>query len=94
MIDNNEVTLRSKSEEERKERLNNPMTDEVEMAIDKLRNNRAAGPNNIQAACIKFGKLILLNALRKVIRKVRRTEKIPEVREEGIICPVHKKATH
>ena len=55
------------------------------MAIDKL-GNSAAGPNNIQAACIKFGKPILLNVLRKVIRKVCRTEKIPEVREEGIIC--------
>ena len=70
------------------------MTDEVEVATDKLRNNRTAGPNNIQAACIKLGKPTLLNALRKVIRKVRRTEKRPEVRKEGIICPVHKKATN
>jgi hypothetical protein len=64
------------------------------MAIDKLRNNRAAGPNNIQAALIKFWKPVPLNALRKVTRKICRTEKIPEVREEGIICPVYKKATH
>jgi hypothetical protein len=64
------------------------------MAIDKLRNNGAAGQNNIQAARIKFGYPILLNALPKVIRKVCRTEKIPEVREEGIICPAHKKAAH
>ena len=61
------------------------------MAIDKLRNNRAAGPDNIQTAFIRFDKPTLLNAQRKVIRKVCRTEKIPEVREEGIICPVHKK---
>jgi hypothetical protein len=64
------------------------------VATDKLINNRAAGPNSIQAACIKLGEPTLLNALRKVIRKVCRTEKIPEVREEGIICPVHKKATN
>jgi len=48
------------------------------MAIDKLRNNRAPGPDNLQAEFIKFGKPILLNTLQLVMYKVWTTEKIPE----------------
>jgi hypothetical protein len=48
------------------------------MAVDKLRNNRAAGPDNIQAQFIKFGKPILLNTLQLVMHKVWTTEKMPE----------------
>jgi hypothetical protein len=51
------------------------MVDEVEMAADKLRNNRAVGPDNIQSEFIKFGKPILLNALHKIIQKVWTIEK-------------------
>jgi hypothetical protein len=48
------------------------------MAIDKLRNNRAAGPDIIQAELIKLGNPILLNTLQLVMHKVWTTEKIPE----------------
>lgn len=78
---NEEGILREKSEEEedeRKESLNSPSISEVEMAIDKLRNNRAPGPDNLQAEFIKFGKPILLNTLQLVMYKVWTTEKIPE----------------
>jgi hypothetical protein len=49
------------------------------MAIDKLRNNRAAGPDNIQVEFVKFGKPILLNTLQLVMHKVWTTEKIRDV---------------
>jgi hypothetical protein len=48
------------------------------MAIGKLRNNRAAGLDNIQVEFIKFGKPILFNTLQLVMHKVWTTEKIPE----------------
>jgi hypothetical protein len=48
------------------------------MAIGELRNNRAAGPGNIQAEFIKFGKPILLNTLQLFMHEVWTTEKIPE----------------
>ena len=76
MMVNSEGVLReTPEEEERKERLNSPMVGEVEMAIDKLINNRAAGPDDIQAEFIKFGKPILPNTLQQAIHKVWTTEK-------------------
>jgi hypothetical protein len=48
------------------------------MAIVKLRNNKATGPDNIQAEFIEFGKPILLNTLQLAMHKVWTTEKVPE----------------
>jgi sorting nexin-29 len=54
------------------------------MAVDQLRNNRAVGPNNIQAACIKFGKPILLNALRGVQSTQNRKNKRGKGRRHNV----------
>jgi hypothetical protein len=70
------------------------MEDEVQMAADKLRNNRTVGPDNIQSEFIKSGKPILLNELHKVIQKVWTIEKNTRGmtrRYHLSICPGHKK---
>jgi hypothetical protein len=86
-IDNSEEgMLRGISEEERKERLNTPTIGEIEMPIDKLRNNRSAGPDNKQTKVIEFGKPILFNTLQQAIHEVWTTEKIQEEWEQGMIC--------
>jgi hypothetical protein len=73
------------------EGINLPTVEEMEEAIDKLKNNKAPGSDNINADLIKSSKPVLINILHKIIQKVWETESIPQEREEGLICPIHKK---
>jgi hypothetical protein len=66
------------------------MVDEVEMAADKLRNNRAVGPDNVQSEFIKLGGSILHNELLKVIQKVWAIEK----NTRGMARRYHLSRTH
>jgi hypothetical protein len=65
--------------------------EEMKEAIDKLKNNKAPGPDNINAELIKSSKPVLINILHKIIHKVWETETTPQEWEEGLICPIHKK---
>jgi sorting nexin-29 len=65
--------------------------EEMEEAIDKLKNNKAPGSDNINADLIKSSKPVLINILHKIIEKVWETETIPQEWEEELICPIHRK---
>jgi hypothetical protein len=68
-----------------------PTTEKVLQAVKKLKNNRAPGPDGLNAELIKVDDNRLTHRICKVIEKERRTEKIPQQREEGLICPILKK---
>jgi hypothetical protein len=89
-----EELIEGNSVEDNQEGVNTPTVDEVEEAIDKLKNNKAPGPDNINSELTKIGKVELFKTLLKVICKVWETENIPQEREEGVICPIHKKVIH
>jgi hypothetical protein len=62
----------------------------LEETTDKLKNNKAPGPDSINAKLIKSSKPVLINMLHK-IHKVWETETILQEWGEGLICPIHKK---
>jgi hypothetical protein len=69
----------------------NKPTVELEEAIDKLKNNKASGLDNINAELMMISKSVPTNILLKIIQKVWETETITQEWEEGLICPIHKK---
>jgi hypothetical protein len=65
--------------------------EELEEAIDKFKNNKESGLDNIIVELIKSSKPVLINILHKIIQKVWETETISQEWEERLICPIHKK---
>jgi hypothetical protein len=65
-----------------------PTTEEVLQAIKKLKNNRTPEPDGLNAELIKMDDSKLTHRICKVIEKIWRTEKTPQKREEGLICPI------
>jgi hypothetical protein len=63
-------------------------------AIEKLKNNKAPGSDNINTELIKSSKPVFINVLLKIIQKLWETETKPQKWEEGLICPIHKKVIH
>jgi hypothetical protein len=65
--------------------------EDIKEAIEKLKNNRSPGPDNIIAELFRTEQNALEITLHKVICQVRKDEVIPEQWEEGFICPIYKK---
>jgi hypothetical protein len=53
-----------------------PAMEELEEAVDKLKNSKAPGSDNINAKLIKSSKPVLINILHKIIQKVGEAEKL------------------
>jgi sorting nexin-29 len=65
----------------------------VKYSIQKL-NNRAPGPDGLNAELFKIEENKLIGRLQKVTEKIWMEEQIPIQWEEGLICPVYKKGDH
>lgn len=63
-----------------------PNWEEVRDAIEQLKNNRAPGPDNLNAELFKIAEPIILENIYNIILQVWKTEKIPLECEHGIIC--------
>jgi len=63
----------------------------VEYHIQKTKNNKAPGEDNIAVELIKHRGEALVDAMYKLIRTIRETEKMPERWKLRIICPIYKK---
>jgi len=68
-----------------------PALDEVENAIQKLKDNKAPGIDLIQAELIKKASPDFVECMYQLITKIWTTETIPEDSNWSIICPIHKK---
>ena len=64
-----------------------PTVEEVEMAVQKLKNYKAPGPDKI----FKYGGNELVKYLHTIIKDIWQKEKIPTEWNVSIICPTHKK---
>jgi hypothetical protein len=84
----NPIETSTEEHQESQERMHLSTAEELEEAIDKLKNNKAPGSDNINAKLIKNSKPVLINILHKIIQKVLETETIPQEWEEGLICPI------
>jgi hypothetical protein len=68
-----------------------PTIAEVEAAMEKLRNNKAPGMDFIQAELVKHAGVEYTKYLHQLIGNIWINEIIPEERNVGIICPIHKR---
>ena len=73
------------------EEIDPPTIEEIRKAIKRLRNNRAAGTDNIQAELLKYGGEVVEQKLGYLISLIWKEERIPEEWNNGIICPIYKK---
>jgi len=65
--------------------------DEVENAIQKLKDNKALGIDLVQAELINKASPDFVECMYQLITKIWTTETIPEDWNWSIICPIHKK---
>ena len=68
-----------------------PSAAEVELAIDKLKNHKSPGIDQIPAELIKAGGRTICLEIHKFITSIWKKEKLPEEWKESIIIPIHKK---
>ena len=68
-----------------------PTAEEIYLAIEKLRNNKAPGSDNISAELLKYGSKKIVLVMEYMFSEIWKTEEIPEEWLKGIICPLHKK---
>jgi len=68
-----------------------PTYEEINGIINKLKSNRAPGPDNITAELIKNGGHTLKRRIYKLILNIWNCEQIPEEWHKGVICPIFKK---
>ncbi|XP_064115187.1 uncharacterized protein LOC135221312 [Macrobrachium nipponense] len=68
-----------------------PTLEEVELAIFSMKNNKAAGPDNIPAEIYKYGGPTLHRQIHQLIEKIWMHEEIPNDLIDGIINTMYKK---
>uniref|UniRef100_A0A8D8PVV0 Craniofacial development protein 2 n=1 Tax=Cacopsylla melanoneura TaxID=428564 RepID=A0A8D8PVV0_9HEMI len=76
-------------EQEAEENL--PTLQEIQRSIQKMKNNRAPGIDNINAELLKYGGDATDNMMLEIIQMVWKEEKMPENWTTGVLCPIHKK---
>ena len=68
-----------------------PSASEIELAVDKLKNSKLPGIDQIPAELIKSGGRTICLAIHKIITSICKKEKLPEEWKESIKIPIHKK---
>ena len=68
-----------------------PTIDEVQDIIDKLKNHKAAGPDQISPELIKYGGKMLTRVIYEILLLIWKSETLPKEWNLGILCPIHKK---
>jgi len=68
-----------------------PTKEEVKAAVDKLKNNKAPGPDGIPSEILKEGYKCMENRIYELIIQIWNEERIPLSWVEALICPIHKK---
>jgi hypothetical protein len=64
-VKHNPVETNMEEYQDSQEGIHLPTVDEMEKAIDKLNNNKAPGPHNINVELIKSSKPVLINILQE-----------------------------
>src|SRR6202012_2581912 len=68
-----------------------PTLEEVRNNVQKLKNNKSPGSDNLPGELFKYGGEALCQRLHEIIVKMWEKEELPEEWELGIICPIYKK---
>ena len=65
--------------------------EEVEQAVKKLQNGKAAGEDEIVAEMLKNGGEVMIDWLLEILQEVWRTKQLPSEWKKSVLVPVHKK---
>ena len=65
--------------------------EEIEQAVKKLQNGKAAGEDEIVAEMLKNGGEVVIDWLLEILQEVWRTKQLPSEWKKSILVPVHKK---
>ena len=68
-----------------------PTREEVKAAVNRLKNNKAPGPDGIPSEILKKGYKCMENSIYELIVQIWNNETIPSCWAEALICPIHKK---
>ena len=71
--------------------LNEPTTVEIRAAIKELKNNKAAGPDDVAAELLKADTATTTNILYPLFKEIWRTQKMPRDWQQGLIVKLPKK---
>jgi hypothetical protein len=67
-----------------------PTKEEVKAAVNKLKNNKAPGPDGIPSEILKEGYKCMENRIYELLVQIWNEERIPPSWAEALICPIHK----
>jgi hypothetical protein len=67
-----------------------PTLEEVRRAVNKLKNGKSPGSDEIPGELIKYGGEDLLLQIHILIKQIWKDKKMPEEWNRGIVCPIHK----
>jgi hypothetical protein len=70
-----------------------PTEEEVQTAINALRDQKAAGPDDIPAELLKAGGATLTQSLTRLLTLIWNNERLPSDWEDSILLPLHKKGS-
>ena len=65
--------------------------EEVEFAVNKLKNNKAPGPDGIPSEILKEGCKCMEHRIYELIVQIWKEKRIPACWAEALVCPTHKK---
>lgn len=68
-----------------------PTLEEVQKAIQNLKNNKSAGTDGIPAELLKAAGTNFISAFHQLLCKIWNAETMPDEWNRSIICPIHKK---
>ena len=68
-----------------------PTKEEMKAAVEKLKNNKAPGPDGITTEILEEGYKYMENRIYELIVQIWNKERIPLTWVEALICPIHKK---
>lgn len=68
-----------------------PSMEEVTTAVNRLKNNKAPGIDNIPGELLKYGEDQMIATLHELVNKIWMTETLPAEWQTSVICPIHKK---
>ena len=71
--------------------LDSPITtEEIEMAVKKLKSNRSGGADGLSAEHLKHGGPSIITWLRRIFNSIISLEQVPSCLKLGVIIPIFK----
>nr|XP_006819489.1 PREDICTED: uncharacterized protein LOC102801057 [Saccoglossus kowalevskii] len=67
---------------------------EVQMAVKRLKNNKACGPDGIPSEMLKYSSVSMIKALQKMFNQILKNGQYPDNWSISILTPIHKQGNY